>query len=623
MKTLCVLLCAAAAFAQLHVDSVKVDSVWNSDSASRVSRDCRVNFIPQGTGWVSCSLYVSSDGGTTFWNGDSAFIMNDEFWAIHADGNRKTLTLRVLGSDRENFVVRIKIRRPDPSLWPAWRQAGTVRGRIYPVTHAGGKTWLGETDETCNGIFTDGYRLGACALAYGGNGGIGVYSWSGGGLMETGGYGTVVTAQGGHGFWNNQIYGVNLNTGEPGYVKTFTYDTSAAGGAEMYFNRREATALPANRRFYTSCDGQLYWFAPGEGYTNLFQAQTDTFWDKSYPVAVDDAWVIPAATTHNFELGNEVPPGRFRYETWTEVPAAYTGIGEAVTFFGDALMSAPWLNDNATFTPDGLRHQYIYYFTHTSRQWHRVPGDQIPSVANVGSPYFCQKQMRLYYSSGYRDLSGGVDNTGSHVSITTAEPGPGYGQGCYDSGSKAVTNGHPRLNLLIANGYATVRPGMDWEDTLCPALIITDLDSVTPGQPVRRPLILRFPDLRPWGVSDRGQAIFRQQYPTGPQVRYWAARNQVVLFHWGKGEGYNEYYHYTPTVYIASLPEDWRNASAWSWEKITCDFGLPGGRNYLDCDGAGITYHAYGGVVLHEQLECLLFPENPKLDLNYRFIPLN
>jgi hypothetical protein len=132
MKTLIILLLAAAAvFSQsISVDSVIVDSVWNSDSASRVSRDCRVSFIPQGQGNVHAFLHVSSDGGATWWaTYDSAFVLGDDLLTRIPCGQKKTITVRVLGGDRENFVIKIRIRKTLPNTTPpAWATSAISAG---------------------------------------------------------------------------------------------------------------------------------------------------------------------------------------------------------------------------------------------------------------------------------------------------------------------------------------------------------------------------------------------------------------------------------------------------------------------------------------------------------------
>ena len=60
---------------QLQVDSVSVDSVWNSDSSwtnglgvaqQRYSRDLFLSFIPMGGGMAQCFVEMSVDSGKTW-----------------------------------------------------------------------------------------------------------------------------------------------------------------------------------------------------------------------------------------------------------------------------------------------------------------------------------------------------------------------------------------------------------------------------------------------------------------------------------------------------------------------------------------------------------------------------
>ena len=75
------IICFAAVFftgnvrAQLRVDSVTVDSVWNSDTTNRVSRDCKISFVPRGGGTAMMTLAMSKDSGKTF-ETDSLSVRN-------------------------------------------------------------------------------------------------------------------------------------------------------------------------------------------------------------------------------------------------------------------------------------------------------------------------------------------------------------------------------------------------------------------------------------------------------------------------------------------------------------------------------------------------------------------
>ena len=107
----------------ISIDSVHVDSVWNSDSAwyegsttqqQRTSRDCLISFIPQGHENLMFRIFLalSTDAGET-WTSDSSILtvpcgaLQYLFWA-----NRKhTITARVMGGDRENVAFRVTGRQ--------------------------------------------------------------------------------------------------------------------------------------------------------------------------------------------------------------------------------------------------------------------------------------------------------------------------------------------------------------------------------------------------------------------------------------------------------------------------------------------------------------------------------
>ena len=90
----------------LHVDSVTVDSVWNSDSASRVSRDCMISFVPVCSGKVDYDIELSVDSGKTW---STALILASPQISGNVDcGVKQHMRLRVAGPDRPGVVVRVK-----------------------------------------------------------------------------------------------------------------------------------------------------------------------------------------------------------------------------------------------------------------------------------------------------------------------------------------------------------------------------------------------------------------------------------------------------------------------------------------------------------------------------------
>jgi hypothetical protein len=99
------------------VDSVTVDSVWNSDLSwydgngvlqQRLSRDCIISFIPQDSGYAACSLKVSLDSGKT-WNPDPnpLSILSSDLVPPIQCGKKARVIVRIFGSDRSNVVFKI------------------------------------------------------------------------------------------------------------------------------------------------------------------------------------------------------------------------------------------------------------------------------------------------------------------------------------------------------------------------------------------------------------------------------------------------------------------------------------------------------------------------------------
>jgi hypothetical protein len=118
--------CATAVFlcfALSHgasVDSVTVDSVWNSDSSwhdgngvlqQKLARDCFVSFIPQGSGYASCSLTVSLDSGRTWGASPNPLqILDNSLSTSFQCGKKGHAKVRVVGSDRSKVVFKIIAR---------------------------------------------------------------------------------------------------------------------------------------------------------------------------------------------------------------------------------------------------------------------------------------------------------------------------------------------------------------------------------------------------------------------------------------------------------------------------------------------------------------------------------
>ncbi len=124
----------------LHVDSVSVDSVWNSDSSwtdngvaqTRHSRDCKISFIPRGEGAAAMALLISADNGKIFSAfSDSLQVGNDLSYPLKTGAKVRTI-VRVLGGDRQNVAFRMTARQYAPVIAGAPGQ--TILGITGPLT---------------------------------------------------------------------------------------------------------------------------------------------------------------------------------------------------------------------------------------------------------------------------------------------------------------------------------------------------------------------------------------------------------------------------------------------------------------------------------------------------------
>jgi formylglycine-generating enzyme required for sulfatase activity len=110
----------------LRVDSVSVDSVWNSDSTwtdlndivqKRFSRDCRISFIPQGEGKARMSVAMSVDSGKT-WDPlpDPLVILKDALSPTFITGKKVTFTVRVPGGDTPGVAFKMTAQQAAPLI---------------------------------------------------------------------------------------------------------------------------------------------------------------------------------------------------------------------------------------------------------------------------------------------------------------------------------------------------------------------------------------------------------------------------------------------------------------------------------------------------------------------------
>lgn len=102
-----------------RIDSVSVDSVWNSDSTwfdwkdtliTRQSRDCKLSFVPTGKGTVQTIVSLSIDSGKTW------AVQTDGFNRLFPCGIKSSLIVRILGGDKPGAAFRITGRQYKPVI---------------------------------------------------------------------------------------------------------------------------------------------------------------------------------------------------------------------------------------------------------------------------------------------------------------------------------------------------------------------------------------------------------------------------------------------------------------------------------------------------------------------------
>jgi hypothetical protein len=112
---------AGTASAQiLYVDSVTVDSIWNSDSSfydnngilqTRISRDLVVGFKPCGQDPVHARFAISTDSARTWSpNPNPLIVLDSSLVTSFACNQRHYSKIRVLGGDREKVAIKVLIR---------------------------------------------------------------------------------------------------------------------------------------------------------------------------------------------------------------------------------------------------------------------------------------------------------------------------------------------------------------------------------------------------------------------------------------------------------------------------------------------------------------------------------
>lgn len=552
MRGLFVLLAAVLSFAELRVDSVTVDSVWNSDSASRVSRDCKISFIPQGSGQAYAFFAVSKDGGETFSEDrDSAYVLEEALGAILPCGTKKTVTVRVLGGDRQNFVVRISVRQANPDNWPNWRKRMTSPGTIYNIsvnsistiyfTFPGGEipSQFSNNDGAAGS--------GATINGYGGG------QW----FRDVGDYGVVVFGSGGENFAGNMTGALNLN-GAAARLEVWqqpAYSTTPGPGVEFYWNPESAAALPANRRFTTY----------------NFNAAS---WDKVFPVAID-GWVYSYPMKYVEPLPG-VPLGQYRYDQHCFIPKEYTGLGTGVWFIPSSFFMTPGFyygsNDAlmTDFWPGGGKKWYSHYQREDDKAWAHceTPVPEGMAYGSFGNQHvgFSNKYRKVAVplngpggTTGVFDVSRGVENGSWSLQGGTIYGGSQGGR----IGKSAVSNGHPRNRSFMVWLYG------DYSGSPS-GLHVLDFDD--PALPVYNVALS--------GLKGSGENL---------GVHYIPGLNKFILFSVGT----------TAFCQKITVPDDLSNTAGYSVEDVSLALGT----------GVDLTtsYTASGMVQYIENMNCIVF----------------
>ena len=354
---------------------------------------------------------------------------------------------------------------------PAWRQAMTSLDTLYNVSAAppsqanssiafpGGIVPYGfSTNEDYGWDVMSGYSSGVL-------------------LEDVGGpFGTMVFGTGGHTRIQNQILSLGISDDVPafGWFQQPYFETSAVNGAELYYNRAEFNALPANRK-------------TGDG--GGTEVAMTTAWLASgavFPMGYE-GWIFPRKLVYG-QLGKNNPHG-FRYMTPNYVPSAMTGTGAGAYLVVEAPQgpfSQGWLPSGASTAdmvdpsarwPSGGRKWPVWCKDVFSGVWTRLAGGYQPDYSAYGfirqHTAVAADQKRVYVSV---DVGGGtaaywfIDFTNGIAGATisklitpTTNVAPNRGA------TGAFTAGHPDGRHLWY-----------WPDLLNPSgLIVQDLDSGT------------------------------------------------------------------------------------------------------------------------------------------------
>lgn len=286
---------------------------------------------------------------------------------------------------------------------PSWRQAMTETDKLYNVGTAtpsqanpsivfpGGVVPYGfTTDEDYGRDVMSGYSSGVLIEDAGGS------------------FGTLVFGTGGHTRIQNQILSLGISDDSPqfGWFQQPYFQTSAANGAELYFNRAEFNALPANRKTGNGggTEGAMTaaWLASGGGFPMGYEG-----------------WIFPKKLVYG-QLGNNHPHG-FRYMAPNYIPSTMTGTGAgayvvveapqgpfALSWLPSGASAADMLDPSARW-PSGRRKWPVWCKDVSTGAWTRIAGAYQPDYPEYGfvrqHTAVARSQKRVYVSV---DVGGGT-----------------------------------------------------------------------------------------------------------------------------------------------------------------------------------------------------------------------
>ncbi len=451
---------------------------------------------------------------------------------------------------------------------PAWRQAMTRLDTLYNVgtatpSHAnssivfpGGIVPYGfSTNEDYGWDVMSGYSSGVL-------------------LEDVGGpFGTLVFGTGGHTRIENQILSLSISDDTPtfGWFQQPYFETSAVNGAELYYNRSEFNALPANRKTGdgggTETAMTAAWLASG----------------GAFPMGYE-GWIFPRKLVYG-QLGNNNPHG-FRYMAPSYVPSDMTGTGAGAYLAVEAPQgpfALSWLPvgaretdmvDSSALWPSGRRKWPVWCKDVHSGMWTRLPGALQPDYPPYGfvrqHTAVATDQKRVYVSVDvgggtaaywYIDFTNGIGGaTTSKLVMPTTEVSPNRGT------TGALTAGHPNGRHLWY-----------WPDLLnSSGLVLQDLDAGTQAR------------------LNLGQGL-NISSSESPGMQYDAANNRIVILQ-DQGGGVLKY----RTV---SIPSDPLNVAGY----------VVSGERTLAADSSVATPIAptffYSKTRLHPQLGVMFVPQ--------------